>query len=151
MKFPGLFLAAVAALALCVCGSLVPVGAAALARTSDFVSVCDHSREVNDEIQAAIRLIRGEYVPCDDITAAMLALIEALDTLDIPEFARVVALNAGDFTALSGLKRLDLGTLLGPEAGSDPPDLPVGVFDGISSVTELSLTSNGLTALSSGS
>ena len=93
--------------------------------------VCDRTPEVRD------KLVESAGVSaCEDVTAAKLSQVTALDF----ENMGIVALQADDFSGLGNLESLDLSR-------NSLADLPEGVFEGLGALQALNLWGNALTAL----
>lgn len=103
--------------------------------TEPVIPVCDRTAQVRDAITAA-----AGVSDCGDVTLAHLAAIEGPLNL---RNQGITALQAGDFSGLSALKRLWLGR-------NQLNNLPKGVFDGLSALTFLGLRSNQLSQLDAG-
>ena len=93
--------------------------------------VCDRTAPVRDAIVAAVSAASD----CAQVTDAQLAAIRTIRVKGL------TSLEAGDFAGLTGMEELGVGG-----SGSSIETLPVGLFDGLDSLTSLSVVT-GLTHL----
>ena len=144
-------------------GGLTIATAAAVAQNA---GICARTQAVQDAILADINKRRGAttqtdptYVFCNDVDAALLATITALDfSATTPAIATLLA---GDFAGLTAMTALDLGgqrltavpTLTGLTAlttldlsGNLIATVPAPPFTGLTALTSIDLSGNQLTA-----
>ena len=110
------------------------IGTAVLTITD---GICARTEQVRDAIVAAVRVNDSGVTGCGDVTAAHLA---ALETLGLSGKS-IAALAPGDFASLSAVTTLYLGT---NQLGSMMNSLPTGVFEGLTSLEQLFLGGNPL-------
>ena len=96
--------------------------------------ICDRMPAVRNAIVAAVRGNDSNVGNCSQVTEAHLAALTG--TLEV---GGLTSIGAGDFAGLSGVETLGVG-------GSGIETLPVGLFDGLDSLTFLSVVT-GLTHL----
>ena len=111
-------------------------------------TLCDRTPQVRDAI---LRKISG-VDDCVVVTAERLSLITGILNLSNRLATPSSSLQAGDFAGLSGLQRLDIGGAGGVSASetNNLRTLPSGLFDDLSSVTELIIRNVGLETIMPG-
>ena len=94
------------------------------------INICDRTPQVRDAILASL----GGGLPCEEILTERLAAIKVLNLSS-------TLLRTGDFDRLTGLQVLNL---------DNNRELPAGIFDNLTSLTELDLGRNELSELPAG-
>ena len=108
-------------------------------QSANFVSVCDRTPQVRDEIVLKILMYRDEWITCDQVTEAHLKAITSF----FPTLKRISSLKSYDFMGLTSLRVINL-------SGHHLSSFPEGFFSSLTDLRVLKISRNKFRSLSEG-